>query len=88
MNGAVVRNGVVVNVVVLPDGWTPDSKEWQPEPGCVCVPAENVHIGDQFVSGRFRRTVKWNDLNGRAIPLEIDVHNPPPEVIPIPRTRG
>lgn len=85
MNGAIIKDGVVVNVAALPDDWTPTSTEWQPPEGCECVISDKANIGDRFVDRKFRRVVVWNDEEGRAVPLEIDVHNPPPEVIPVRR---
>lgn len=81
---ALVRNGVVVNVVNVPADWIGKAGEWQPPEDCEPVLVQNVTIGDRYEGRRFKRLVTWNDLDGNSVPdFEIDPENPPEEVFPI-----
>lgn len=35
--GVIVKNGVVTNMILLPDEWTGKPGEWQPESGELCL---------------------------------------------------
>jgi hypothetical protein len=84
-NIALVQDGVVVNVVTVPAGWTGKADEWQPPVDVAAIESEAAHIGDAHDGTRFVRKVIWNDEDRNAIPnFEIDPENPPEEVIPKP----
>ena len=49
MQAAIIKDGVVINVVVLPDDWTNESKDWSPPEGCtVELLKSGTGIGDSF----------------------------------------
>jgi len=34
MRGALIKDGIVINIMELPENWTPESKIWQPPSDC------------------------------------------------------
>jgi len=85
---AIIETGIVTNKILVPDEWT--EVEWAPHvpAGASAVTHEASMIGDiRKADGKFYRKVLWNDVDGNPIPdFEIDVDNPPAEVIPTPKT--
>jgi hypothetical protein len=89
-NVALVKDGVVVNMVKVPADWTGKASEWQPPENYAAIDSEHVMIGDTYTEAKgFRRKVLWNDLNGDGVPdFEIDPENPPEEVFPVAKVRA
>lgn len=81
---AIITNGFVANKLTIPDEWA--EKDWSklvPE-GATAVVSAACHIGDEYRDGKFYRKVVWNDEDGNSIPdFEIEIDNPPAEVLPI-----
>ncbi len=86
-NVAVLRDGIVVNVVKVSDGWTGASGEWQPPKGHSAELNSRAMMGDYRVGDKIKRQVVWNDALGNTVPeFEIEIDNPPDEVLPPPPT--
>ena len=85
---AIIETGTVTNKILVPDEWT--EVEWAPHvpAGATGVAHEASAVGDvRKADGKFYRKILWNDVDGNPIPdFEIDVDNPPVEVIPTPLT--
>lgn len=71
---ALVRDGVVVNRIVVPDNWAGTEKgEWKAPEDCkvVTAGADECHIGDAYADGAFSREVKA-ERDGKLYSVRAD----------------
>lgn len=61
LRGSVVRDGVVINSVTLPTGWTGAVGEWQPPPGSTVITDKGGDIGDSYDGLTFTKPLKSDD---------------------------
>jgi hypothetical protein len=55
MRAVIVVDGVVTNIVVVSDGWSEESAEWQPPDGSIAVLSDDAEVGDLYTDGKFHR---------------------------------
>jgi hypothetical protein len=48
MNKAIIENGVVTNVIELPDDWTGANGEWQAPDGVLLIDGDGVEVGSTW----------------------------------------
>lgn len=58
VRAAVIKDGRVVNTVLLPEGWTGKRDDWQPPEGSEIIFSENAGLGDGYDSGKFYQIQK------------------------------
>ncbi len=54
-NAALVKDGVVINVIVLPDGWPNVENAWKPPAGHEVIFSNEAGPGDTYANGKFTR---------------------------------
>ena len=65
IRGVVVKDGVAVNTVMLPQDWTGAVGEWQPPDGSIVVTGKGGASGDDYDGANFIKFVFVNrDANG------------------------
>jgi hypothetical protein len=55
MRLSIMKDGEIINSVVVNAGWTGAAHEWQPPEGTEVVISETVGIGDRYENGSFRK---------------------------------
>jgi len=72
IRGVVVKGGVAVNIIVLPDGWTGIDGEWKPLESSIVIIGKNGNIGDAFDGNVFIEPVKEaKDIAAETLRKEI-----------------
>ena len=55
---ALIKDGKVINTVIVPIGWTGKKGEWQPPEGTQTILSETAGTGDIYEDGKFYRVQK------------------------------
>lgn len=73
---AVIKNGTVLDVVILPDGWPKVENAWPVPEGCEVVDCKRAGKNDTYRDGKFYRKQTAKKYDGTEFVHEVDVDNP------------
>lgn len=73
---AVIKDGTVLSVVMLPDDWPKVDNAWPVPEGCEVVDCKRAGKNDTYRGGKFYRKQLAKKYDGTEFEHEFDVDNP------------